>query len=196
MFDSESSSDGGWIQWFCDLEGHEFFVEVEIDYIKDTFNLYGLKERIPRFNEAMKMILSSDSPDSEDLNDQSFLEVYQSAMDLYGLIHARYIISPRGLTMMREKYVLGTFGSCQRILCDRQLVLPIGLSEELSTSRVKTYCPRCQEVYVPRQKHLDIDGAYFGLSFPNILFKTYPDLYPKEGPLTYIPTIYGFKIFG
>ena len=34
------------------------------------------KERIPRFNEAMKMILSSDSPDSEDLNDQSFLEVY------------------------------------------------------------------------------------------------------------------------
>ena len=58
-------------------------------------------------------------------------------MDLYGLIHARYIISPRGPTMMREKYVLGTFGSCQRILCDRQLVLPIGLSEELSTSRVK-----------------------------------------------------------
>ena len=51
-------------------------------------------------------------------------------------------------------------------------------------------------MYVPRQKHLDIDGAYFGLSFPNILFKTYPDLYPKEGPLTYIPTIYGFKIFG
>ena len=28
------------------------------------------------------------------------------------------------------------------------------------------------------------------------MFKTYPDLYPKEGPLTYIPTIYGFKIFG
>ena len=30
MFDSESSSDGGWISWFCDLEGHEFFVEVRI----------------------------------------------------------------------------------------------------------------------------------------------------------------------
>lgn len=28
MFESESSSDGGWISWFCDLEGHEFFVEV------------------------------------------------------------------------------------------------------------------------------------------------------------------------
>jgi hypothetical protein len=76
------------------------------------------------------------------------------------------------------------------------LVLPIGLSEDLSTSRVKTYCPRCQEVYVPRQKHLDIDGAYFGTSFPNVLLKTYPELYPKDGPLTYLPSIYGFKIFG
>ena len=49
MFDSESSSDGGWISWFCDLEGHEFFVEVDNDYIRDSFKLYGLKERITRF---------------------------------------------------------------------------------------------------------------------------------------------------
>ena len=58
-------------------------------------------------------------------------------MDLYGLIHARFILSPRGLAMMREKFMLGTFGTCQRVLCERQLVLPIGLSEDLSTSRVK-----------------------------------------------------------
>jgi hypothetical protein len=43
------------------------------------------------------MILATESPDSEDLNDQNFLEIYQSAMDLYGLIHARFILSPRGL---------------------------------------------------------------------------------------------------
>jgi hypothetical protein len=28
MYDSESSSEAGWIEWFCDLEGHEFFVSV------------------------------------------------------------------------------------------------------------------------------------------------------------------------
>lgn len=49
MYDSESSSDSGWISWFCDLEGHEFFVEVDADYIKDTFNLYGLRERISKY---------------------------------------------------------------------------------------------------------------------------------------------------
>ena len=98
----------------------------------------------------MQMILATESPDSEDLNDQNFLEIYQSAMDLYGLIHARFILSPRGLAMMKEKYMLGSFGNCPRVLCERQSVLPIGVSEELSTSRVKVYCPRCHDVYIPR----------------------------------------------
>ncbi len=26
--DSDESGSGGWISWFCDLEGHEFFIEV------------------------------------------------------------------------------------------------------------------------------------------------------------------------
>lgn len=67
----------------------------------------------------------------------SFLEIYQSAMDLYGLIHARFIISSRGLHIMRAKFLNGVFGACPRVLCDRQLVLPVGMSEDLSISRVK-----------------------------------------------------------
>ena len=65
------------------------------------------------------MVLSGDSPDSEDLNDQNFLEIYQSAMDLYGLIHARFILSPKGMAMMKEKFTLGSFGYCPRVLCER-----------------------------------------------------------------------------
>lgn len=57
-FEEESSSgNGGWVTWFCDLEGHEFFVEVssrlhllvwqvDEDYIRDSFNLYGLRNRV------------------------------------------------------------------------------------------------------------------------------------------------------
>jgi casein kinase II subunit beta len=45
----ESESAGGWISWFCELEGHDFFAEIDEDYIRDTFNLYGLKQLIPRY---------------------------------------------------------------------------------------------------------------------------------------------------
>ena len=40
-----------------------------------------------------------------------------------------------------------------------------------------------------------MDGAYFGCSFPHIFLQTYPDLMPSEGANTYIPRIYGFKIY-
>lgn len=42
------------------------------------------------------------------------------------------------------------------------------MSEELRTSRVKVFCPRCEEVYIPKKKCPDVDGAYFGCSFPSI----------------------------
>ena len=45
--DSETS--GGWISWFCNLEGHEFFCEIDEEYIKDSFNLYGLKQLVPKY---------------------------------------------------------------------------------------------------------------------------------------------------
>ena len=38
-------------------------------------------------------------------------------MDLYGLIHSRFIVSPKGLAIMREKFLNGIFGVCPRVLC-------------------------------------------------------------------------------
>lgn len=78
-------------------------------------------------------------------------------------------MTPKGLAMMKEKFLKGVFGVCPRVLCERQHVLPIGMSEEIRTSRVKVFCPRCEEVYMPKKKCHDVDGAYFGCSFANIL---------------------------
>lgn len=96
---------------------------------------------------------------------------------------------------MREKYIAGRFGTCPRVVCEKQHVLPIGMSEELRSSRVKVFCPRCEEVYIPKKKYSDVDGAYFGSSFPHFLLQTYPDLYPSPARVEYIPKIFGFRVY-
>lgn len=189
-------TDIGWIEWFCDLDGHEFLIEIDEDYIVDNFNLYGLKPMIKHYDQALEMILSKEAPDSEDFNNAEYLTVYESAMDLYGLIHARYITSPKGLAIMREKYLMGTFGNCPRVKCKRQYALPIGTSHKLNESRVKVFCPRCQEIYTPKYGSIDIDGAYFGPGFPFALMQAFPELMLDDGPEQFIPQLYGFKIFG
>ena len=64
---------------------------------EDTFNLYGLKTIIPDFRACLDLILSGPSSSTlEGLADPH----YADAKDLYGLIHARYILSARGLTLM------------------------------------------------------------------------------------------------
>ena len=144
----------------------------------------------------MEMILSQDIPDSDDFRDPTYLSHYESAMDLYGLIHSRFILSPKGLAMMREKYLMGTFGVCPRVKCKRFYTMPIGSSNKLNESRVKIFWPKCQEVYVPKHGAIDIDGAYFGPGFPLALIQAYPELASQEGPERFIPKLYGFKIFG
>ncbi len=35
-------SEGGWISWFCQLEGNEMLVEVDEDFIRNSTNLFGV----------------------------------------------------------------------------------------------------------------------------------------------------------
>ena len=79
-----------------------------------------------------------------------------------------------------QKYLEGTFGSCPRALCDNQKCIPVGLSEKLRNSRVKIFCPKCDEVYMVQKAKspssgtlgaavstaTNLDGSYFGCSFP------------------------------
>jgi len=71
------------------------------------------------------------------------------------------------------------------------------MSDALKTSRFKNFCPRCEEVYVPKARQVNVDGAAFGTSFPHAFLKHYPMaviLPPKI--YYYEPKIYGFKIAG
>ena len=159
----EEGEKDGWIEWFTTLEGHEYMVEVDIDFIKDQFNLHGLSSHISKekFMQCMKIILAENRPTEDDLSDETFVELNQEASDLYGLIHARYINSSNGLAKVYHKFLSSMYGTCPRALCDRQKVLPVGMSDSLKVSRFKVFCPRCEEVYIPKFKQVNIDGAFF-----------------------------------
>ena len=98
---------------------------------------------------------------------------------------------------MKEKYWQGEFGCCPRVLWKRQYVLPIATTETLNTSRVKVFWPRWQDIYVPRNGTVDLDGAYFGWYFPQSFIQFFPELFENNGgPEKYISKLYGFKIVG
>jgi hypothetical protein len=44
--DSSDSGEMSWIEWFVSLKGHEFFAEVDVEYIQDDFNLTGLHSMV------------------------------------------------------------------------------------------------------------------------------------------------------
>lgn len=46
--------------------GHEFFAEVSEDFIEDDFNLTGLQSQVPRYKEALEMILDVEPEDDEE----------------------------------------------------------------------------------------------------------------------------------
>ena len=102
---------------------------------------------------------------------------------------------------MRERFLAGRFGSCPRVLCEKQNTLPIGISQDLKIARVKTYCPRCKDVFSPKKKSADADGAFFGTSFPYLLLmvrlfsrQTYSDLKPYFKKEEFVPKVFGFKL--
>lgn len=70
------------------------------------------------------------------------------------------------------------------MLCQGQPLLPVGLTDVPYEKSVKLYCGRCEDIYSPKSsRHGSIDGAYFGTSFPHLLFLVYPALLPpKSGP--------------
>lgn len=195
--DSEASdisgSDGedtSWISWYCGLRGNEFFCEVDDDYIQDDFNLCGLSSLVPYYDYALDLILDVESSHEEQN------ELVESAAEmLYGLIHARYILTTKGLAAMLEKYKNAEFGRCPRVYCCGQPCLPVGQSDIPRQSRVNIYCPRCEDAYTPRSRyHENIDGAYFGTTFPHLFLMTYGNLKPQKISQSYVPRVFGFKV--
>ncbi|KAJ6797344.1 putative casein kinase II subunit beta-4 isoform X1 [Iris pallida] len=186
--------DTSWISWFCNLRGNEFFCEVDDDYIQDDFNLCGLSSQVPYYDYALDLILDVESSHAEFTEEQN--ELVESAAEmLYGLIHVRYILTGKGMAAMLEKFKNYDFGRCPRVYCCGQPCLPVGQNDAPRSSTVKIYCPKCEDIYYPRSKYQgNLDGAYFGTTFPHLFLMTYGHLKPQKASQRYVPRVFGFKI--
>ncbi|CAG8515600.1 5824_t:CDS:2 [Acaulospora morrowiae] len=191
--ESDTSNDTGtesltWISWFCTLPGHEYFAEVAEDFIEDDFNLTGLSSVVPFYKEALEMILDVES-EEETLKVPDVSIVETSAELLYGLIHQRYIIT------RQDKYESGHFGCCPRVYCQSCSVIPCGRTDTPGLETVKLFCPNCLDLYGPPSSRFhNVDGAFFGTTFPHLLFQQYPGLLPNTPAKVYEPKIFGFRV--
>lgn len=193
-FNSDTDSDytSYWRDWFISSRGNEYFCEIDEEYLTDRFNLTGLNTEVPYYQYALELITDVFDLDADDeLREQ----IEKSARHLYGLVHARYIVTTRGLAKMLEKYKRADFGRCPRVMCEQHPLLPMGQHDIPNSSTVRLYCAKCEDIYNPKSsRHASIDGAYFGTSFPNIFFQVYPTLVPEKSIRRHEPKIYGFKV--
>jgi hypothetical protein len=144
------------------------------------------------YRKALKLLIQ-DTPVPESIPEP----VERAAKALYGLLHQRYVLSPRGLDMLRRLLVLPTNNPGG--VCRGMPLLPIGDSDEFHTDgaaedaatisdedastmgalveeanrRAKRYCACCRRVYF----HWDskVDGCAWGLSLSHLFLMVYLD---------------------
>lgn len=97
----DSEEDGPattWAEWIVERPGHECLCVVDRAFIEDTFNLYGLRSIFARnFRDCHDIILGP-APRSDAEGEGHHL--FALARNLYGLIHARFIVTLRGVQLM------------------------------------------------------------------------------------------------
>jgi len=77
--------------------GNEYFCEIDEDYLTDRFNLTGLNTEVQYYQYALDLVTDVFDVDCDEaMRDQ----IEKSARHLYGLVHARYIVTTRGLAKM------------------------------------------------------------------------------------------------
>ncbi|XP_003246765.1 casein kinase II subunit beta-like [Acyrthosiphon pisum] len=181
-----------WIKRLLNKPENAFMCMVDMSYIQDKFNLVGLENTLPDYESALRVVLD-DAP----LSCAATNTASRSAAELvYGLVHARYVMTPRGVAKILEKYMAGCFGHCPRENCKRSAVLPIGLCDIVGENTVRIFCPRCMDVYIPPSgvKGAAVDGAYFGTGLPHMVLMTRPEYIPSRPRGRHVAKLYGFRI--
>ncbi|KAJ6238866.1 casein kinase ii subunit beta [Anaeramoeba flamelloides] len=123
---------GTWIFDFFELPEHDFFCLVDDDYIYDNFNLVGIREQVDYYEHAFQVMMDWERTNLGILQEEDIPLIEKAAVHLYGLIHARYILTEKGQQKMIKKFKNYEFGECPRDLCNKYPLLPISLHDKIN----------------------------------------------------------------
>lgn len=154
----------------------------------------------PIYKRALRTILEDPKEDAETTDEDLIIPpfaVQKAAEALYLMLHARFVISPRGLEAIRHVMALDNtvFGKCPRSCCKGTGLLPYGYSNDYtsdaSVATVTTesrkehdscchrYCPSCGEVWISWESKTD--GCAWGPSWCHLFLLAYgSQVYAKE----------------
>lgn len=181
-----------WIEWFTSHKRNQVFVEIDEDYIQDGFNMTGFHQMVPYYDQALAVILDEEE---QEVTGEERVQFESLAEILYGLVHARFILTQKGMNLMMQKYKENVFGTCPSVSCEGARCMPIATTDVHGQEGGKIYCPRCKEIYSPRNQSLmQVDGSFFGTSFAPFFFLVNSHLVPPIPPKPYVPKIYGFRV--
>jgi casein kinase II subunit beta len=196
-----SSVAHSWVDFICSDARGRYFVKIESSYLNDNFNFFGLRakgrEAQQNFRCAVDAIRGPYLPPERRPEDWP-PDIERSAGRLYGLLHARFLLTQIALSQMYEKYSREEFPRCPRACCDGAVCLPYGPSEEIGVSVLRMFCPRCKEVYIADDRISEsIDGAFFGPSWVHLFVQKY-ERETKVVPRTELKKpmirLFGFRI--
>ena len=96
------SSVDPWIFQFCNLPQNKWYVPIDVSWVTDWFNQYGIRELFENFDEAIELISDNHSENWATFSDEKICQIHIQATRIYGLLHARWITQPKGLFAMKK----------------------------------------------------------------------------------------------
>ena len=169
----------------------KYFVKVDMDFLSKNGEYAHKSYKYLNFEESYSALFKKKRETtniSTDILSQSYI--------VYGLIHAKYLMTESGQAQMIAKFQKHEFPPCPRVLCNHFTCFPYGSSAIIGEQPMKLFCPNCTDIYlITNNDNLGIDGAFFGPFWIHTLMHHHPEIVSSQPPEVYVPRIYGFRIY-